>query len=231
MLNSTKNAIFEAIKAAGFDPNQFEPSEFRTVGDPELEGFSLQLKNSPLDFEIRVSPANYREFECCGSIIAPGWIKGRIWPPIGHMPIEDILGQLRMWLRDVVTVYLKERDIPDLWATAQTESDLLVASLDDPQGADMFSSDEKALLRMSINKLRSDVIAEFQPNKEQLKEINNRLAYLSDSLDRLNRFDWKSILLSTAIGIVTSLSLDTQRGAQLLQLLKNAFSVTLHLLH
>jgi hypothetical protein len=55
-----------------------------------------------------------------------------------------------------------------------------------------------------------------------LEFINERLEYLSQAVDRLNKFDWKAQALSTLISIAVNLSVDTEGGKKLFQLFSQA---------
>jgi hypothetical protein len=93
-----------------------------------------------------------------------------------------------------------------------------------------FSENDKIQLRLSINELHLLIIKNFSPSVDEMKIINARLEYLSNSLDRLNRIDWRGLALSTIISISVTLSLDTEKGKLLLGLFKKVFTNVLHLM-
>jgi hypothetical protein len=64
---------------------------------------------------------------------------------------------------------------------------------------------------------------DFNPNQEQFKVINDRLEYLTNALDKHNKFDWKGIAIQTVISIGIALSLSPEKGQQLLMLFKHVF--------
>ncbi len=87
----------------------------------------------------------------------------------------------------------------------------------------LFSKDEKIQIKLAINELKFLIIQNFSPNNEEQIIIDNRLDYLIDSVERLNKFDWKSLVLSTIISISISLSLDSEKGRLLFELLRKVF--------
>jgi len=64
-----------------------------------------------------------------------------------------------------------------------------------------------------------------------MESIDDRLDYLTQAVDRLNKFDWKSLLISTIISISVALSFDTEKGKQLFNLFKQVFDVIPKLFH
>ena len=89
--------------------------------------------------------------------------------------------------------------------------------------------EEKQLLQMSINEFEMLVAKEYNPSKEELTLIESRLKYLSEFLDRLNKFDWKAVLISTVVTIATTLTLSTEQGRQLFEMTKQVFTLIKHL--
>ena len=74
------------------------------------------------------------------------------------------------------------------------------------------------------------IVQNFDPNKEELESINARLEYLSDAMDKHNRFDWKGIAINTVIAITVALSLNPEQASQLFQLFRQVFSNLIYLL-
>jgi len=95
---------------------------------------------------------------------------------------------------------------------------------------DFFSSEEKVHIRSLIDGLSKEIVEALQPTTDELKTINTRLEYLSDSVDRLNKFDWRGAAFATVAAIVTALALDAEKGVLLFNLFKQAFSEVILLL-
>jgi len=56
------------------------------------------------------------------------------------------------------------------------------------------------------------------------------LEYLKKAVDRLNKFDWRGLAISVVVGIGINLSVDTNSGKLLLDLLRQAFNTVTYLL-
>jgi hypothetical protein len=81
-----------------------------------------------------------------------------------------------------------------------------------------------------VEEFRLLIVKTFAPPANEMKVVNERLDYLKEAVDRLNRFDWRSVAMSTLIGISTALTLDTEKGRILFGLFQQAFSTVVHLL-
>ncbi len=93
-----------------------------------------------------------------------------------------------------------------------------------------FTDNEKKQIQDSLSKFQQLIQEEMSPMKGQLDNIQEKLDYLNAAVDRLNRFDWKGVALSTIIGIATNLSVDTNSGKQVFDLFQQAFSSVIRLL-
>jgi hypothetical protein len=71
---------------------------------------------------------------------------------------------------------------------------------------------------------------QFNPSPEQEEFIEERLEYLSEAVDKLNRFDWKGVALSTLLSIGANLCVDKESGRILFGLFQQAFQSVTHLL-
>jgi hypothetical protein len=94
----------------------------------------------------------------------------------------------------------------------------------------LFNDTEKIQLRLSINEFKMLINKTFCPDEYETKAIHDRLDYLAESLDRLNRIDWRSLALSTVLSISIALSLDTTKGQILIDLFKRLFSNVIRLI-
>lgn len=78
---------------------------------------------------------------------------------------------------------------------------------------------------MSINELKLLIQTNLKTTGEEQEVVAERLNYLIDASKRLNKFDWKSLAVSTLINISVALTLDTAKGHLLFELFKKVFSV------
>jgi len=224
MLKTIRNSFLEQISLNKFDPALFRGTEINDLT------FLIELLGSKLSFTVICSPQSFSYFNC-----------RRIqFTPIINLKVENVFSswqhfdkiqqEFTKWLQYNVSLYLKNEMAPDLWAVSQQENEVFGIPTFDLSETPDYSSKDKDILRIAVAAFRSRLIESFHPEKDQLDQIDQRLNYLTKSIDRLNKIDWKSLLLSTVIGIATSLSLDTERGRLLFEIARQVFSNAMHLL-
>lgn len=220
MLKKHKNGFIAVIENSGFQVSQFRTVEKEVDGSP---GFILQFVNSPLAFLARTSSQDYFEHDYRYVQFAPSFPKSDYEPSDSWCSIEDVYEGFKLWLSEHVENYLDEIDIPDLWAQIESHNlfvgDPLVNRTDKH-----FDKAEKERVVLAIEQFKKLLELEFKPTEEQLDTINDRLEYLVESVDRLNKVDWQGVAISTLISISIALSLDTQKGRELFNLFKSAFT-------
>jgi len=232
MLKKYKNGFIKIITEQGLDPQDFKVEERKTR---YTFTFAIQFIDSPLVFEVKNAHRSHHLFECNFVVFKPGFpkdcvhsikVKGdRYW-----LEIDNVYTEFKKWLVDSVLQYVDESLQPDLWKKIGHQMQLVTANEISKEEMTPFLEDEKTQLRLTINEFRSLVKKTFQPSQEEIKIIKNRLDYLSDALDRLNRLDWRSLAFTTIISISIALTLDTEQGKVLFNLFKQVFSKALNLL-
>jgi hypothetical protein len=78
---------------------------------------------------------------------------------------------------------------------------------------------------LALRDVRLLIIDRFAPSTAEMESIDARLNYLTQAIERLNRFDWKSLLISSIMSISVALSFDTEKGRQLYKLFKQVFDI------
>ena len=78
---------------------------------------------------------------------------------------------------------------------------------------------------MAIEELKLLIHKNLETTVEEQQVVNNRLDYLIEAMNRLNKFDWKSIAISSIMSISVALTLDTNKGQLLFDLFKKVFSI------
>ncbi|MHA2113773.1 MAG: hypothetical protein ACW98W_20145 [Candidatus Hodarchaeales archaeon] len=230
MLKKHKNRFIEIIQGNGL-----RPDNFKSISNDEEEGadFILEYINSPLRFEVFCSNRSYNLFDCKRTLLAKGFPLSDFFMGEGvfdYTEIDTIYEIFKTWLEEVVKEYIDEQSLPDLWKQLEQQREFIPSAKMEKDDTLPYSDEEKTQLRLSINEFRLQIISNFKPDDDQMKVVDDRLNYLSEALDRLNRIDWKSVALSSLIAISTALSLDTQKGQQLFDLFKQVFSQVIHLL-
>ena len=223
ILKEHKNKLLTIIQEPDFDPNFFA-SEYGTISNKEF--FIIQLRNSPIRFALGPY-AKFDTFELYRSTFTPNF---PFTGPYGYYAIEDVYIKFKEWLDTVVKPYLDEVSAPDLWQTLEDMRSDATRQIEAPDDFEPFSEEEKIQLRRSIDELRLLIVNNFTLNRKQTDAIKNRLKYLSDAIDKHNKFDWKGIAIHTAITIAITLALNPEQTHQLFQLFKQVFSNILYLL-
>lgn len=220
MLRRHKNGFIEVIRKHGFSPSSFKRIEKLVDGNP---AFILQLRNTPMSFMTRTSSEDFHGLDIRCVRFAPNYPMTDYYPELNWTNIEDIYERFGVWLDNDVTLYLEEIDAPDLWE--QIESGNLFE--DDPlldQNKAEFGKVEKERIRGALEQFQQSVEEEFSPSEEQSQAVRDRLDYLSEALDRLNKTDWQGVAISAIVSISVALSLDTEQGKRLFELFKSALS-------
>jgi hypothetical protein len=228
MLKRYKNGFFEAIQAAGLDIDDFTGEEDRTI--PDSPRFVIHYKPAHLTFTAWNDPESPHAFVCVYAIYAPDVDPS----PEGSYPDKDFAAfkyvreVFERWLISQVCTAIDEELLPDLWAAASEHLATTENYPISPVGE--FTEEERRQLKLALSTFRLRLIQTFSPDEEQLKVMSRQVDYLVAAVDRLKKFDWRGVAISTLIGISTTLSLDTERGRQLYGLFQQALSSLLHLL-
>ena len=231
MLLQHRNHWLDLIKEAGFDPALFsvhtqrDPTgPFTVLEDDRI--FVIQVPDSPLEFYIRQTPDDFDTFTTNNTEYKPGYpmriTRDDFFQGHSVYPLRNVDAQLREWLQNVVRRYLLEKSSDDLWAhLAQLGLQPAAASIP-PADLEHFSQTEKQQISAGLGDFKRLVAEQVDPLKVQLATLNERIDYLVDRLDKLNRFDWKAQAFSTIVSIAVNLAVDTQTGKQLVTLFQQA---------
>lgn len=224
ILKKYKNNLLTIIQESGLDPNLFT-AEDGTIDKADY--FIISLRDSQIRFAVKPYAGNFDRFVCCCSVFRANF-------PIGEAhaspDIDNLTGRFNAWLNGVVKPYLDNVSTPDLWHMLEETRSRTKYELGTPEDFESFSDEEKTQIRLSLNDFHLLIVENFNPNQEELKSVDARLEYLSDAIDKHNKFDWKGIAIATVINITIALSLNPEQGIQLFQLFKQLFSNVLYLL-
>ncbi len=224
ILKKYKNNLLTIIQESGLDPNLFT-AEDGTIG--KLDFFIIQLRDSPICFAVKPWGGSFDEFQYRSSLFVSDFSLDNLAYASNIQSLHSIFKE---WLNSVVIPYLDEVSTPDLWQILEETRSRTKDELGTPEDFNSFSDEEKIQIRLSLDDFRLLIIENFNPHQEELKAVDGRLKYLSDAIDKHNKFDWKGIAINTVIAIAIALSLNPEQGGQLLQLFKQIFSNVLYLL-
>ncbi len=225
ILKKYKNNLLTIIQESGLDPNLFT-AENETIDKREF--FKISLRDSPLHFLVRPYGGSFNQFFLSQSMFCAGFATSDEYHAL---EFKSLAAYFKHWLDDVVKNYLDEVFSPDLWQILEEKTGSHTKyEAGATEDFDSFSDEDKIGIRLSLKEFRLLIVKNFNPNQEELKVVDARLNYLSDAMDKHNKFDWKGIAINTAIAITVALSLGPEQGRQLLDLFKQVFSNVLYLL-
>jgi len=218
ILPSQQNELFKILEANGLNAADFEWSLSR-LGQLEWgyyklvhasHGYYFQLGRGPNGYRWKTHPASKE----VGSQDGTAAFFGGIVEKYSHW-VNLIAGELRE---------------PDLWANPTHPGvRLLSAAQNSDYDETDFSGDERVEIRRQLNVFKNLVTAEFDLTKGQISDLDESLSYLSDALDRLNKFDWRKVFASTMYPLAVALSVDTATGNKIFDFVSQAFSELLSL--
>ena len=157
-------------------------------------------------------------------------IGNRVDSDIPVMTFDRVLIIFQKWLENDITEYFNEQRTLDIWAHATTYKDFFKPSIISEKNTSGFSESEKEEIRRSVQTYQRLIEQVFQPSQQQMRVIMSQLDYLSKAVDRLNRFDWQGLAISTVMSIAINLTVDTDKGRLLYHLFLQAFQSVLKLL-
>jgi hypothetical protein len=222
LIKRYRNALFEAVVQAGLSSDDF--SGKLTASDNRAL-FDIQYRDTSLHFFVRGAPHNPDSFEYSFTRFAPGYAKPPqtdFLPKDAWVPFPRVLEEFRTWLTRDGQAAVEEEILPDLWARASSG----IVSRDAFAGHNTsdFSPEERRQVKLAVETFKHLLISAFKPTQQQLGLVEAQLSYLSNAVDRLNRFDWRGAAISTLLSISIALTLSTDQGRQLYGLFQQAFS-------
>lgn len=221
-LNKFKNGFINIIRECNLSTEYFTANE---ISDTLYKYFEIRLKDTPMQFKVQ-RKYDFNSFECQATKFTPDF-------SLTYKGSCDTIGAYSFfgdWLKEHVQAYIENLSVPNYWELMEGEGQSFFSTDGKDSEFEKFNKDEITRIRMSINEFKILIVKEFDPSDEEIKLINSRLKYLSDSLDRLNKFDWKGLVVSTLISISITLSMDTNTGNRLFELFKSVFSGAIMLL-
>jgi hypothetical protein len=228
MLRKDKNGFIDIIRSKELELTLFKAND--DIKD-EFPAFVVELKSTPLVFWTRNNSDSHFSYDCNFTTFSPtfqiyGYIPHGDW----YSNIQQVYDLFATWITNHVKPYLEEQTAEDLWDVLLNGEQSFELGNVIEEDIDYFSENERKFLTSKIMELRTKIIEQYSPDQYQLMGIDKKLNYLTDAVNRLNKFDWKSLLLTTLLGITTTLSLDKTTGETLFVFAKHLFSEGLMLL-
>jgi hypothetical protein len=225
ILKKYKNAVLQVLLENGIDKNKLSGKE--TKDDRDNKYFTILLNDTPFYFKLINHPGNFDAFTCEYNLFKANYPKADI--KAAWRSFTDIKSHLNNWIKEVKE-YFNEITTIDLWEQLISSSNILSIGEIDFNDRNQFNEDEIKQIKLSLNELKLLIGKSFNLQEEEKIIVNNRLDYLTEASNRLNKFDWKSLLINTILNVIIALSFDSQKGKQLFELFGKVFSFTSQLL-
>jgi len=159
---------------------------------------------------------SFDHFQSAATSYSPGY-KSKFRASVA-LPFGQVFTDFVIWIESDINEYIKEKEQPDRWAEYKKLTNASVIKAEDFTDISDFLPGEKEQIKIALKELKLLIIERFAENKEQIENVNLRMTYLEQAIDRTNKTDWKGLFLNTIISITIALSLDTQRGKELIDL-------------
>jgi hypothetical protein len=222
MRKKFKNEIFNYLNDTNLGKDNFDIEESIEY---ELSTTSIIFKDSPLKFIIRTSAASYDLLDYRFVTFSPEFKMSDIYPSQDWAYFTEVFDSFKSWINNHVAEYVEELQIPDLWSEYKKGNKTLRFNEINFENRENFSFEEKEQIKMAINELKLLIHKNMETSDEEQQLVNNRLDYLIEAMNRLNKFDWKSVAISTTMSISIALTLDTSKGQLLFDLFRKVFSI------
>jgi len=224
ILKQYRNLLLQIIQEKGLNPQIFKPEE---IEYEDHTSFVITLIDSPMKFIVRSHANNYHSFIWAYTYFEPRF---HMADTSSFVDVKGLRATFEDWLENHVKLYIYELSEPDMWERVESQKPLIKGVEISQEDTTLFSEDEKIRIRMSLDKFRTLLIKNFEPQNYEIQAINDHLEYLLNAVDRLNKFDWRGLALMIVIQISLALSLDTEKGRLLYNLFEQAFSNILKLM-
>lgn len=217
-----KNDIHRIIKEEmNLDPNRFSIKEDTHEGRPIA---TLSIIDTKMEFAFLNPENTWDAFMVSYTLFTPNFTKTN-WLPDNQKfsSYEEAKTRLINWLKLQVKPFLEDNDGVDLWNTFQFETNIFQLAHVRFGDNSAFSLDESTKIANSLDNLKQLIIERFNATEEQTEFINQRLDYLSEATNRLGKYDWSGLMISTFISIGINMGVDTETGRIFFQLISDAF--------
>ncbi|MDR6546546.1 hypothetical protein J2810_002605 [Chryseobacterium rhizosphaerae] len=223
MLKKYKNEVYQIIKEKfNLDTGRFTITDFEERQSPITE---IKVIDSEMCFQFFNPFSSWEQFRYRYTAFRPILSISEFIPNNSQILNEDeTFKHFENWIRNHAVPFIEEMDSIDRWNNFQFEQNiftLLDANILDNAP---FTTHQIQYITSSTNVLRESIVERINPTEAQMQYIMERLDYLVDATDRLGKFDWYGVFLSTLISIAINMGVDTGTPQVLYELVKQAFS-------
>ncbi len=201
MFKADKNALFQFLV------------EKRRINEFDIENYENSLiivyKDSPMRFKITPTTTSTKTYNVSKTLFNSKFSLADFSLPLN---IKQLISFFSGWLDDELRDYIYDLNAVDLWELYKSNQNPSADFSNDINDTGNFSEDEKKLIGFAIKDLRAFILEKFEVSETRQKNLDEKLDYLISATNRLQKRDWRGILLSTFIGIVTNLSIGQDQG-------------------
>ncbi|MEQ8928141.1 MAG: hypothetical protein RLO81_20160 [Fulvivirga sp.] len=222
MKTSDKNRVFEVLKRN--EVFHIEKVKYEELTAPMGLISSIEIIGTPFVFLIKPE-SRFNRYKCQYTKYAPGFPRSKMLPLNEgvEFDIHGLIETLEKWITNEVAEYYIDLATIDLWEEYNLLTNSNVVALD-YQTKSMFEDHEQIQLIEVINDLQAQLSIHIADSEQERKLISENFDYLKEALKRLNKFDWRGVLVSILIQISGSLALDHKNRTMMVELFKNAFA-------
>jgi hypothetical protein len=185
-------------------------TDFRTSSNKEF--FCLEYKDSGLMFRFHYNPIELDQF----TYSKTSYTRNR-QSTSDHsvfLSVDSVIKFFKKWLANDVGKFIEEENLPNPW-TIDTDPNNTFSSIKETDST-RFDKVSSLEIKTAINQFESQLLQTFKLEGEKLESIKSELKYLSESVDRLNKRDFKAvgrrIIYDIGIEIAASLSVDISKN-------------------
>lgn len=227
-----RNQLLQVIDKLKLDDTLFDIIESEDEGYYTTE---IDLVGSGLKFTIMETSKSFHLFSYKYARNTPQiTIKGyprkafpfRRWSksPYKFYKFNKVKSKFKYWLKVELKDFFRDLKEEDLWELRMQDDLLIFDGHRENDRFEYFNDNEQEEVYKALNAARGEIKENVPMNEEELARINEKIDYLMESVKKLNKFDWKSVLLSSVIDIVSDLTLDPTGGKMVFDIIRRAFS-------
>jgi len=181
----------------------------------------ISIKSTPFQFIIEPFAHDFDAYKVSFVKYGPAYPVANAGGP--GSKIDGVISWLKSWLAADVKSYFDDVSAIDLWEEYNNGGAYL--EVEDIQINDIsfFSKDDQLQLALAIGDLKSLIPQKFIVSEEQMLSINAKLDYLLAASERVSKTDWKGVAIGIIASIIIALSLDTEKGRQMWELVAQIF--------
>lgn len=187
LVKTKRNAIIEAIKAAGLEPTEFD------IGD---DGDEVRIRHRGSDSAIVLHEE--------GILYSGSNVVGDGLPqPISFYTWDAAVEYVVLvWLKEVKL----DLETPDLWAELEQQRKMLDVTTTEADENTPFTTDEQAEIAKQLAEIKTYVVQTHELSGDQTRALEGQFKYLQDAAGRMGRTDWRTaaagVLLTAIVNAV-----------------------------